>query len=381
MPRVAVVLIALGTAFPTLGAAQMEWQLSSLPALAVGDATSPGHELFRVADAIRLPVGRLVVLNAGTSEIRVFSPSGDLAHVAGGEGDGPGEYQGLRAIRRDESGGFWVHDWIAARATHLDRNFEVIETRRVGYDLGAGIPVPSRFRPFEDGAIPIARGVLTMMESRARRPGLHHDTISVGVHHDGALREVVRLSRGQTFGVRVGSSGITRPIPFGETALYGAGPTYLIVGRSHSREFQILDRQGRVVRTVQARGQDRRVTRLDWELFQEELRAQYESGLKIRGVSIDREPVVDELLARTPRGRDFPLFDAARIDVIGRVWVREYSLGAQARTWQVVGEEGVIALLDIPAEWEVLEFGQAHVVVLLKDEFDVESLRVYQIVQ
>ncbi|MDX1494245.1 MAG: hypothetical protein R3253_09310 [Longimicrobiales bacterium] len=381
MPRVVGVLMALGTAFPTPGAAQMEWRLSSLPTLTVGDVPSPGHQLFRVADATRLPDGRLVVLNAGTSEIRIFSPSGDLAEVVGGEGDGPGEYQSLSAIRRDRSGGFWVYDWSAARATHLDRDFEVIETRRVGYDLGAGIPVPSRFRPFEDGAIPIARGVLTMMEHHARRPGHYHDTIRVGVHHDGALREVFKLSRGETFGVRVGSSGITRPIPFGETALYGAGPTSFVVGTSHSREFQVLDRRGRVLRTVQAGGQDRRVTRLDWELFQEAFREQYEGGMRIRGVAIEREPFVDEFLARTPRGRDFPLFDAAQIDGMGRVWVREYSLGAQGRTWQALGEEGVIALLDIPAEWEVLEFGEAYVVVLLKDEFDVESLRVYQIVQ
>ncbi len=132
-----------------------------------------------------------------------------------------------------------------------------------------------------------------------------------------------------------------------------------------------------MTRTYEGQGRLRRATRRDWSLYQEELRAQYESEFRIRGVLIEREPVLEEFLAETPRGRDFPLFDAATIDGLGRVWVREYSLGEPTRRWQVLGEDGVVAVLDIPAAWEVLEFGRSHVVVLLKDEFDVESVRVY----
>lgn len=381
MLRVTAVLTVLLAARPAPGAAQMEWDLSPAPLLVVGDATSSGHELFQVVDATRLGDGRLVVLNAGTSEIRVFGPSGELIGVFGRKGEGPGEYQRLRAVRSDGSGGFWVHDWLAGRVTHLDENFEVLGTQRVGYDLGAGTPVPGRFRPFENGDVVIARGVLTMMESYARKPGLHHDSLSLSVHRDGSLQEVVRLTRGQTFGVRVGTSGITRPIPFGETAVYGSGPSSLIVGMSHSTQFDVLDGRGQVIKTYEAQGQLRRATPRDWSLYRDELRAQYESEFKIRGISIEREPVAEEFLAETPRGRAFPLFDAATIDGAGRVWVREYSLGDPVRRWQVLGDDGVVAVLDIPAEWEVLEFGDSHVVVLLKDEFDVESVRVYGIGQ
>lgn len=381
MRREVVVLATFAAAYPASSAAQAEWHLSSTPVAVVGAAISPGHELFRVVDATKLPDGRLIVLNSGTNEIRVFDSSGELIDRFGREGEGPGEYQQLRAIRGDGSGGFWVHDSRAGRVTHLDENFEVIDTRRVGYDLGAGIPVPGRFRPFEDGAIPLARGVLTMMQSHARKPGLHHDSVSLSVHRDGALREVARLTRGQTFGVRVGTSGITRPIPFGETAVYGSGPRSFVIGTSHSRRFQVLDAQGEVIKTLQARGEIRGVTSRDWALFQEDLRAQYQSALRLRGVSIEREPVIETFLAETPRGRDFPLFDAATIDGLGRVWVREYSLGDPVRRWQILGEAGVVAVLDVPAQWEVLEFGRAHVVVLLKDEFDVESVGVYEIGQ
>lgn len=381
MRRLVVVLATLGAACPASSAAQAEWHLSSTPVVVIGDVTSPGHELYRVVDATKRPDGGLIVLNAGTNEIRVFDSTGELIDTFGREGEGPGEYQGIRGIRGDGSGGYWIYDPTAGRVTHLDENFDVIDTRRVGYDLSAGVPVPSRFRPFEDGTIPIARGLLAMMEAYTRTPGHHRDSLSLSVHRAGTLQEVVRLSRGQTFSARVGTSGITRPIPFGETAVYGSGPRSFVVGTSHSTQFAVLDGRGQLIKTVEAQGELRRATPRDWSRFQDELRAQYESEFRIRGIAVDREPVLDKFLAETRRGADFPLFDAATIDDLGRVWVREYSLRDPVRRWQVLDENGLVAVLDIPAEWEVMEFGDSHVVVLLKDEFEVESVRVYAIGQ
>lgn len=315
----------------------MEWSLSPAPSLVIGDAASPGHELFRVAGATRLRDGRLIVLNAGTNEIRSFSPSGALIRASGREGEGPGEYERLRAIRRDGSAGLWVYDSAAGRVTHLDENLAVLGTHRVGYDPSAGTPVRGPDRPFRDGSVPIALGTLTMWESFARRLGLGRDSVRLSLHRDGALVELARLYRGENFGVKVGTSGLRPPIPFGETLVYGSGPASFIVGTSHSTRFRVLDTRGRAMKSYEARGRARSVTSRDWDLFQEEFRAKRESGVRIRGVQFDQKPTVEEFLAETPRGDTFPMFDAATIDDAGRVWVREYSLGDPVRTWQILG--------------------------------------------
>lgn len=38
-----------------------------------------------------------------------------------------------------------------------------------------------------------------------------------------------------------------------------------------------------------------------------------------------------------------------------------------------------MAVLSVPRAWEVLEFGDGYLIVRLKDQLDVESVRVHEI--
>lgn len=56
---------------------RLPWRIGTEPSLTIGSVTSGGpDQLFRVEDAIRLPDGRIVIANAGSSELRVFNPDG-----------------------------------------------------------------------------------------------------------------------------------------------------------------------------------------------------------------------------------------------------------------------------------------------------------------
>jgi len=68
------------------------WRLESEPAVVIGRSGSdPEAQLFGVRGLARLSDGRIAILNQGTREVRVYSPTGDFLYASGGDGDGPGE--------------------------------------------------------------------------------------------------------------------------------------------------------------------------------------------------------------------------------------------------------------------------------------------------
>jgi hypothetical protein len=52
------------------------WRLAPAPALVLGDGDTEAHRFFKVTGALRVPEG-IVVANAGTHELRMFSAGGE----------------------------------------------------------------------------------------------------------------------------------------------------------------------------------------------------------------------------------------------------------------------------------------------------------------
>ena len=77
---------------------RLVWQIGETPAVSIGtEEGDPGEMLFDVRDATRLADGRIVVANAGTSELRVFAANGTYLETWGGQGEGPGRVQRVHA--------------------------------------------------------------------------------------------------------------------------------------------------------------------------------------------------------------------------------------------------------------------------------------------
>jgi hypothetical protein len=65
---------------------RLTWSISADPTLSIGTLEGEeAYQLFRVSDAMRLDDGRIVVVNGGSNEMRVFDAAG--VHLAswGGE--------------------------------------------------------------------------------------------------------------------------------------------------------------------------------------------------------------------------------------------------------------------------------------------------------
>src|SRR5688500_16980298 len=76
------------------------WTLSSAPTLRIGDEATPNTQFLRVGAVMRVPSGEILVANGGTSELRLFSPSGEFLRSLTRQGQGPGELQSLGSVYR-----------------------------------------------------------------------------------------------------------------------------------------------------------------------------------------------------------------------------------------------------------------------------------------
>ena len=77
------------------------WTLSAEPVVAIGGADErEGYLLHQVVGATRLADGRIVIANRSTLQLRYYDPEGRHLFDAGGEGEGPGEFQTLGDLTR-----------------------------------------------------------------------------------------------------------------------------------------------------------------------------------------------------------------------------------------------------------------------------------------
>lgn len=77
------------------------WSLSDEPSVVIGGADErEGYLLHRVAGVTRLADGRIAIANRGTLQIRYYDPEGTHLLDAGGEGEGPDEFESLAGFTR-----------------------------------------------------------------------------------------------------------------------------------------------------------------------------------------------------------------------------------------------------------------------------------------
>jgi len=75
------------------------WRLDPGPLLDLQvDGSLDAHVFSRIRGMRWLPDGSIAIANTGTGEIRLFTPAGGFVASAGGEGDAPGEFAGMRLM-------------------------------------------------------------------------------------------------------------------------------------------------------------------------------------------------------------------------------------------------------------------------------------------
>jgi hypothetical protein len=97
-----------------------EWRIEPLPIASIGNGMGdPRLELHDVTSIALQDDGSVVVANTGTHEVRFYSADGVPGPVAGGPGEGPGEFVGEIQLANMPGDSILAYDWTQRRATIL----------------------------------------------------------------------------------------------------------------------------------------------------------------------------------------------------------------------------------------------------------------------
>lgn len=309
----------------------------------VGDAASldigvvdggAAYQLNQVRSVARLSDGRILVVDGGSKQLRLYGADGRHLRSAGREGGGPGEFTYLQ--------------WAAPGPGDSLLAWDA-QSRRLSVFAPDGSFVRAVTPPGLDRMFPHAAGALgdgSLLVSSG---------IDLGAEAEGEVRDTVTYHRLNADGRSLGSLG---PFPGWETFIFTSGPNLLkesvpfgrnvvvrpaggevLVAQSDRYEARFLAPDGTLRRIVRRAHDPVRVTEADRDAHFDGEEAR--SG----GFPPSEAAEFQRLRARRrevlPRRETFPAFNDALADTEGNLWVEQYPRPGEAQPrWDVFGRDG-----------------------------------------
>jgi len=337
--------------------------------MVLGSVDDSASAFGRVSSALRLADGVIAVADPLSSSIHFFDTSGSRFRVAGGSGEGPGEFRSLTWIRRASGLALVAYD-RTRRASVFDQTGRLIRTGQV-----PGPPV---------GTLSTGEMIFSRRISSAREElpgGLYRDSSLFLVARDDAWSSLDTLgmfpNSDPPYSARVTSAaGALVVVSFGEVMPYGRIASVVISGEQvvHGDgglwELRYHDRTGRLTRIVRRDQPPERIT--------DRLLADFIEAFVLTLPEGSRAQAGDALEDFTPR-RTVPAFGRVLADEIGRLWVRDYKLpGPAAQRWTVLSPLGApLGTVLVPADLEILDVGRSHVLGLRKGPYDIDQVLLF----
>ncbi|HEX2166380.1 MAG TPA: hypothetical protein VHG09_03985, partial [Longimicrobiales bacterium] len=341
------------------------------------------YQLYGVRDAALLSNNGLVVANTGSEQLLFFDSAGAFVQAVGGRGEGPGEMRGLgqihacadtliaREMRRLSQ---FTDDGDFVQTLNILRqpSDETLVAQAVSADcgrilvLGARLPSP----PFTHGDI--ARPLYTLFWQD--KGGAQRDTLIVTRGAAGVVMEIMGMM-------------VPHPLPWrSDPAWTATGDGGIVIGDGDSPELHFLNASGLTTQIVRWDTGPREVSDADHRL--------HERGREafLRKYP-DHGPLLPSLDEIPGVPTHIPALWKLLSDGSGRIWVQEYPRAAGGRpvefkalarsepsNWLVFEEDGaLVGQLQFPANTEVLHIDGDRVVVVERDDLDVESVVVYRL--
>jgi hypothetical protein len=362
--------------------AEERWQVADTPAIVIGgQGWRPEQELFAVYHAI-LHDSTIVVANNGTSELRMFDWSGASVGVVGGQGEGPGEFSGLRGVHGCRDGRLLAIE--LRRISVLSSAGEFIRSVRLAPDR---IPTPGNVvGVFPDcSAVVVERGETAELPVTSEVYHMPAVLALVPLEGDGA-ETLAHIDGPALVNVPVGSGSAPQRVPWGYSPTYAVGDGVVFVGASDSSEVRVFGGSGleRIIRWPAAR---KPVAEADRLLFDEQrAAAAAQDGGRLAGLlpSLDDYPHVPDRK---------PAYARLMFDPAGFVWVREYQdiagwrssgweldLDNASEGWWIFDAAGRwLGSADVPPGLRILGVQGDYLLAIAFDANDVERLQLHAI--
>ena len=315
--------------------------------------------LSRVVGALQLPNGNIVIANGATNELRLYDSTGIWMASLGRTGQGPGEYEYLRAIGRCHPGGFVGFD------LHWQMN-------TYGGDATFKEKTPLRA---PDGMSPY--NLACDDQGHVLILGWGRESLQGPIIGFFATRDRLVLSNGTgavmaNFGERLVSERIgtergSRPHPAGRATVFALHDGVVYVGSGERFELELFDLNGQLHTLLRGPPIPLQMT--------DSLKSAY-SDWAVSRIPADRQPAVRSEIAQWQWPETFPAFTSVVIDDGGVAWVRAFNFDSRKpEVWSLFDpRRGYLGDLALQEGQSLLQAGRHHLLVLQRDSLDVESV-------
>lgn len=326
-----------------------------------------GTELFRVASARFLPSGALAIGNAGSGEVLIVDPDGQVVRRFGGRGEGPGEFSTITSLHVDEAGQLVVFDDMQGRLTRFDSAGEVSGTRKLT-DPSAIADLVPLLGSLEGPVL----AVFGDNRSFGRDQVIRQDSTPLLRFSPGSMAPDT-LGRWATRAwhfAQVGQ-GVTRAsLAFGPELFTAGRAGRAVLAESHATHVTVLSEQGRPLSVLRWTGSPRPVTESEYEAWAQER----------EGDLAELPEDLRQALASPPSFGTHPTVAGVGMGSEGDLWIAPTELRtSRTRTWLRIGPLGEArGSLELPGEASLLDASEGRLAILLKDSMGVETVEIHR---
>ncbi len=351
------------------------WTLTGEPVLLIGALeAAPEYQFNRVRAVVRLSDGRIVVADAGSSELRWYDPTGAHLVTAGRQGEGPGEFVALGgvAVLRDDS--VLAYDDGLRRFSVFDGAGHFVRVSALEADGQPGMDHPIFSGAMGDGTVVMVGRVL-QLGGMKEGPILSPMTVW-RYAPDGTLLDSLGTFHGWEATVTISAQGEhvamqIRDRPFGCNTSVAPLPDGFAVGTPLSYEYEVRSPEGALRQIVRLDRANAPVTAGDIEAYAD---ARVEDLEDPNAIRARRQELSELTYPETMPAFGYPFV----ADRSGSVWVPDFMADEGARTWTVFDAEGRrLGTVRTPAELRVLDIGSDWLLGVWQDELGVEYVREY----
>lgn len=330
-----------------------------------GDAA---YQFDGLTGLARLGNGTVVVADGGSQEVRFFDSSGHLTAVAGGVGEGPGEFTGLSGLGVAPDGSVWAYDFMLRRITWLDGSGAVEDMT----SLGPEPPVLNAVGPLSDGTFVLKQLWGATQVAEATDAGLRRDPVAfVRFAADGSLLDTLGLFPGRELFLRdENGRGVMSTPPFAKNSVGTPWGRGIVVGTQDDFELVEYSPSGQVVGIARIPGWDLSLGPGDLE--------EYIQG-RLETAPPERRPGIRQEIEDMPVPSTKPAYGGVLADEVGNLWVSAWALYPDLpESWTLLDPEGRwLGEVILPPAFSPFAIGDDWILGVERDEMDVEYVVLY----
>lgn len=341
------------------------------PVFRIGGLDAPSdRQVHQVRGGLILADGSVALFDGSSQEVRVFAADGSPRARWGGEGEGPGEFSGGALLGTRPGDTLVVWDATLRRLSLVDPAEGFVRSVTAESDAG-GFPVGLGMLG-TDWAV-FGGGLFFSSDQGFPEGRFRSDSDYRTLHVGGEAGPPIGSFPGPEMFARVEGGGFSaRSLPFGLRTVAAAADSLVWIATGERWELRGWAPGGTLRRIVRAPADPEPVTDGLIDTWIEAQLADVDPGDQ----ATQRRALLD-----LPTGEHVPPFSDLVAGPGGELWARDGDRPGTASTgWTVIDGAGTLtARLDLPTRWRILAVYRDRILVVDRDELDVEQVRIHRL--